>query len=183
MSTVAQQKENVQAFEEGLKKQRLQKAEVLHERESKGDTLTVKERKKLDKWKLTPDGIFHSARLHIGNILNNTTGTGIKDLGDAILVGALAYQSYNVLNGKDNGWTTALYGPIALKLATTPGSGIVPASQAVGLAMLGVLGLVSVPGIERPLLSYLVPGYDFNKSVEATYKALTAFFGNFVFTP
>lgn len=101
--------------------------------------------------------IADSAINHIGTLIDNTD---VPEVLDVAIYSGLAYLSYNLL-AKDESplkikLSSALYGPIALKLATTSSSGgglevkilgsgvTIPVnSQSVGLFMLGTLGVVA----------------------------------------
>jgi hypothetical protein len=130
-----------------------QSPQLLHARQTQGETLTVKELRKLERWKWSTQGIISSARDHLGKFLDAENLVNVKALEDMIIDVALAIQSYNVFNGQRNGPTTALIGPIALKLATAPGGLGIPVVQGAGLAMLAAMGIVSVPGVGSALAS------------------------------
>jgi hypothetical protein len=119
---------------------------VLHQRQTQGETLTVKELRKLERWKWSTAGLLSSARDHVGKILDNVNGSTVKDGIESVMLLALAAQSYKVFNGQKNGVETALIGPVGFKLATAPGSGTPPVSQIAGLGILSALGVTSLVG-------------------------------------
>jgi hypothetical protein len=108
--------------------------------------LTVKELRKLEKWKWSTQGLVSSARDHVGKFLDHMDPNNMKALEEIIIDAALAAQSFNVFNGKQNGSITAVIGPIGLKLATAPAGVGIPVAQTAGLAILAALGIASAGG-------------------------------------
>lgn len=83
--------------------------------------------------------------IHIGKIIDNTS---VKDLAEVGLMASLAYAGYEVWGD----WKASLFGPVALKLAQSPG-GTPPVSQLAGVAGLSYLGLCFTGGAFGSFLS------------------------------
>jgi len=97
----------------------------------------LKKKKKSDPfWKKKPE--LERITRHIGKLIDRIPPEAVSEIG---LNAALAYAGYQVW--KD--WKGALFGPIALRLARSPG-GTPPVSQMAGVAGLTYLGLCFTGG-------------------------------------
>lgn len=96
---------------------------------------------------------------HIGKFIDKLT---LKDVTEAALMGGLAYLGY-----KEFGLDGALIGPVALKLATTPGGMGIPVSQTAGLIGLASLGLAmqTPPDIVEPDEGKCPEGYKLSHNL------------------
>ena len=141
-------------------------------KQKENKTLTVKELRKLQKWKWTEEGIIHSAREHLGAMLNNFSlsdvvsrigAFGARNFHNILIYSSLGWIGFNATwTQKTEQAETGIIGLgtmlLGLKLAQTqPGLLGVSSSQVVGLGMVAAMMAAGSAKIYARALSQMEP--------------------------